>query len=245
MFGNLVHIELIRLFRSRILKFSIPVGILILLMLTLFCEFAVQMNGIEGVIPAPVFRISYYTVEYSFVMSMIAPVNVIVTTCGYNKYRLAVNIEGAVRNRLKLIISEITGIVIFVFAINLIVVPALFLVSLIDNTEISLISSGNGVVGLLETYLGISLSVLFSCLIVYLVSKFTSHVYLASVLSLLLAAFGLGATVFIGNELEKNSSMLNIIDDSIGTILLAQFIIVPIVFLSILLAIKYRKADRI
>ena len=86
---------------------------------------------------------------------------------------------------------------------------------------------------------------IYICIIVYLISKFTSRAPLALALSLIVSIIGViltGIASIMVNELvpvDKPGS--SAIVDAIMYMLLS----VPVVVLSIALAVRYRKADRI
>ena len=249
MFSNLVRIELIRLFHNKALRFCALGGILVIVIFLVFLEFMVDFGLVNAfemrnlAVTETDFRYAMLMMSYSFFMTAALPVVVIFTTCEYQTYRLAVNIEGAVRSRLKLCLSEITGIFIFTALVNLLLFPCILLTLSDDPSGIIpfFIDKSNPLI----VYGIITLSNFFSCLIVYLVSKFTSKVSLSFAISLLLGIVGIGSATFfagfISGYTQRGGSLARYADD----LSMIQFVAVPLLVLSVALAIKYRKGDRI
>ena len=132
MFSNLVRIEVIRLFKSTILKISAAIAMFLLLFIMLVFDAVVELTGnidisVEGIRDMS-YRVLVFEGMFGSLVAVVLGLTVAFTTCNYHKYRLAINIEGAVRSRLKLYLAEICGIAIFVAAINLLIFPALVII---------------------------------------------------------------------------------------------------------------------
>lgn len=247
MFGNLVQIELIRLLKNKTLKVCAVVGVLIVIFFLMVTELLIISNALatprlEGLTPA-VFRGVMLTTSFMGVMLVVIPVTVVYTTCGYQKARLAVNIEGAVRSRLKLCLSEITGIALFIVMLNLLMFPGLVLLYLSHPSDIVFVANNNWS-DILYMYVVSTVSNIYTSLVVYLISKFTSKAPLALALSFLVSAVGFVLTIAIA-LVAGSSSSSSIGPSELLDVIMYILLAVPVVVLSIALAVRYRKADRI
>lgn len=248
MFGNLVQIEFIRLLRCKALKISAAIGAFMIVFMMTIIDYAVYLGGLffinNGDMSAPMFETSSFVVFYSMMTSLIAPVTVIYTTCGYQKARLAVNIECAIRSRLKLCLSEFTGIALFVLLLNLFVIPGVGFLCLSYRNEmnpIELITDLN----LVYLFLSSSLSNLYGCLIAYLISKFTSNSVVAMAVSVLYSVFSYVGIILVAGFVEGNNGINLIIPNNLSELLFYVAFSIPVVVLTIALAVRYKKADRI
>ena len=248
MFGNLVQIELIRLFRNKALKISSIVGAIMLLFFAVVEDFLISLGALNAEVLKDItpytFKAILFIASFSSIMSIVVPVNVVYTTCDYQRSRLAVNIEGAIRSRFKLCMSEVIGIALFIVMLNLLLFPGLLLLYISHPADIVFIINNNWS-DILSMYAFSCLNNIYICIIVYLISKFTSRAPLALALSLIVSIIGViltGIASIMVNELvpvDKPGS--SAIVDAIMYMLLS----VPVVVLSIALAVRYRKADRI
>ena len=251
MFSNLVQIELIRLFKSRILKITALTGLVVWAFWCVVIEFLISLDvtssftvSVEGNMPVGAFRLITYIMAFSFVLSVITPLTVIITTCGYYSHRLAVNIEGAVRNRLKLCLAELTGIGIFILALYLLVIP--IILALLPGVPADVIHdffSGDFQIAhvILLGYLGN----FGSCAVVYLISKVFVKALQSLAMSILvgfLSFFML--TVGIG-LIGIYSNSAGVLADPIEYLAIVLFVVLPVVLLIIGTVAKFKKEDRI
>ncbi len=254
MFVNLVHIELIRLIRNRSLKFSIPTSLFMLICCVGVAEFgfdrmvAVRLEFDNTIYGAEVMA-SLILGFYEIGALLVAAVSTIFATCDYSKYRLAINIEGVERNRLKLYLSEISGILIFVLISCLIGIPVAVIGSLFGGQGSVLASEGRS--ELLMGYLSVALTFAILSGIVCVTGYLFSRLFKSKAVSftfvgvdvfvfLILVAVAVG---FVQGVNEASNSAVNI-EDIVGITLLV-FSLIPLVASGIVLAIKERKSDRI
>ena len=249
MFGNLVQIELIRLFKSRILKISLLVGLVIMVFWSVIIEFLISMNAMEFIkideaIHMGSFRLIMFIMAFSFVASLVTPLTVILTTCGYYTHRLAVNIEGAVRNRLKLCFAEITGIAIFVLAIYILSIPGV-LICLPGLPAEDLHDFFSGDFSMIDILLIGVLGNCGSCVVAYLISKVFVKSFQSIAMSLLVGFLSLFMmTVGVGVvEMYRKSG--GSFADAFDNLIMILFVVLPVVLLIIGTVTKFRKVDRI
>lgn len=248
MFANLVQIELIRLFRNKALKIGCTVGALMLLFFVVIHDFlvtfgALNMGALQGFSESS-FRSTMFVASFSSIMSLIIPVDVVYTTCEYQRSRLAVNIEGAVRNRLKLCLSEITGIFIFIVLLNTLVFPGLLLIFISKPSSLISISDPDGV-DILIMILSLVLMQFYTTLIVYLISKFTSKALFALILSLIVSALSVAFIFVIMAFVSRSYANLTFMSVDILDMAIGVLLAVPVVVLIIALAVRYKRVDRI
>ena len=248
MFGNLVQIELIRLFKSKALKISAAIGAFLLIFMMTIIDYLVYLGALffinNGDMSAPMFEISSFMLFYSMITALIAPVTVIYTTCGYQKARLSVNIEGAIRSRLKLCLSDLTGIALFVLILNLLVIPGVGLLCLVYRNEmnpISLITDLNTIYVFMSAFL----SNMYGCLIAYLVSKFTSNSVLSMSVTMLYSVVSYVVIILLAGFVSGKKGSGLLIPNNLQELLFYVAFMIPVVALSIALAVRYKKADRI
>ncbi len=247
MFGNLVRIELIRLTRSRVLKASCLAGVLILSVI-LSIGYILMTSGSmymdDGISPA-VLNASVFTVSFTAAVSFVITVTVIYTTCDYRKFRLPVNIEGAVRNRFKLCLSELTGIAVFTALIDLLIIPGIFMSGIGNMPELMSVIR-NGDIVPLRVYEGVVSLNMFSCLIVYLISKFTPKAYVSAIFSLLAGITGVvAAFVMKGFAAGYESASGGSLPRGLNDIILVFILIVPVAALITALGIRAGRTDRV
>ncbi len=248
MFGNLVQIELIRLFKSKALKISAAIGAFLLIFMMTMIDYLMYLGALffinNGDMSAPMFEISSFMLFYSMITALIAPVTVIYTTCGYQKARLSVNIEGAIRSRLKLCLSDLTGIALFVLILNLLVIPGVGLLCLVYLNEmnpISLITDLNTIYVFMSAFL----SNMYGCLIAYLVSKFTSNSVLSMSVTMLYSVVSYVVIILLAGFVSGKKGSGLLIPNNLQELLFYVAFMIPVVALSIALAVRYKKADRI
>ena len=248
MFGNLVQIELIRLFKSKALKISAAIGAFLLIFMMTMIDYLMYLGALffinNGDMSAPKFEISSFMLFYSMITALIAPVTVIYTTCGYQKARLSVNIEGAIRSRLKLCLSDLTGIALFVLILNLLVIPGVGLLCLVylnDMNPISLITDLNTIYVFMSAFL----SNMYGCLIAYLVSKFTSNSVLSMSVTMLYSVVSYVVIILLAGFVSGKKGSGLLIPNNLQELLFYVAFMIPVVALSIALAVRYKKADRI
>lgn len=248
MFGNLVQIELLRLYRNKALKIGGTAGALMLLFFVVMEDFLVTFGALDTValsgISESSFRATIFITSFAAVMQIVIAVDVVYTTCDYQRSRLAVNIEGAIRNRLKLCLSEITGIFLFTCILNAFVFPGLLLIFITEPYKLSLIAGDIGS-DILIMIASLTLMQLYTMLVVYLISKFTYKALFALVLSLVVSFLGITASFFIMAMVNRLSSDATFMNINIIDVAIFILMAVPIVVLTIALAVRYKRMDRI
>ncbi len=247
MFVNLVRIEIIRLINNRTLKYLMAFGVLAIFCWVMTIDYAVQVTSSKLLrdVPASSIDLIGYIMAFSLVVLVISVVTVIFTTCDYNQYKLAVNIEGAVRSRIKLYLSEIVGILLFVAGLNLFVLPGALVIIASDPAELGgLIEAGN--YDLLGVYITITVSSVYSSIIVYLISRLFPNKILAAAFSLLFQILGgLFFIAVMGFARGYNDSVADQIPDSLINTSIGIVFALPVILLTIAIVAKNRKADRI
>ena len=248
MFGNLVQIELIRLFRNKALKISSIVGAIMLFFFAVVEDFLISMGALNAEVLKDItpytFKAILFIASFSSIMSIVVPVNVVYTTCDYQRSRLAVNIEGAIRSRFKLCMAEVTGIFLFIVILDLLVFPGLFLIYITEPSAIVSMWHNDGY-DLLEMYGVLMLSVLYTSLVVYLISKFTSKAFYAIALSIIVSILGLVGTIFMTVLVSKAGKSGIVLSSNAVDVIMYMLLALPILVLSLALAVRYRRADRI
>lgn len=248
MFGNLVQIELIRLLKSRALKISAAIAVFMIIFVMTVADYirylgdAAFFNNIELTIP--LFELVTYVGAYALASTIVASVTVIYTTSGYQKARLPVNIEGAIRNRLKLCLSELAGIALFDVLLSLLVLPGvgLMMLALRNDADPQALLSG---LDLFYALGSMVLSQLYGCLVAYLISKFTSNPVLAGSVSVIYTVFTFLGLIFLTGIASVYSDDGPVVPEGIRDALFYTFLLLPIIALSTALAVRYKKADRI
>ena len=190
------------------------------------------------------FRLIMFIMAFSFVASLVTPLTVILTTCGYYTHRLAVNIEGAVRNRLKLCFAEITGIAIFVLAIYILSIPGV-LICLPGLPAEDLHDFFSGDFSMIDILLIGVLGNCGSCVVAYLISKVFVKSFQSIAMSLLVGFLSLFMmTVGVGVvEMYRKSG--GSFADAFDNLIMILFVVLPVVLLIIGTVTKFRKVDRI
>ena len=248
MFGNLVQIELIRLFRNKALKISGIVGAIMLFFFAVVEDYLISLGALDAEVLNDItpytFKAILFISSFSLILSLVVPVNVVYTTCDYQRSRLAVNIEGAIRSRFKLCMSEVTGIFLFIAILDLLVFPGLFLIYITEPVTIVSIWHNDGY-NLLETYEVLTLAVLYTSLVVYLISKFTSKAFYAIALSITVSILGMAGVIFMTVLVSKAGESGIVLSSNAVDIIMYMLLAVPILVLSLALAVRYRRADRI
>ncbi len=248
MFSNLVRIEVIRLFKSTILKISAAIAMFLLLFIMLVFDAMVELTGnidisVEGIRDMS-YRVLVFEGMFGSLVAVVLGLTVAFTTCNYHKYRLAINIEGAVRSRLKLCLAEICGIAIFVAAINLLIFPALAIV-LAGHPESIVMTffSGNNEVYVI--YVSSFAACMFTSLTTYLLSQIIHKVPFAVALSILMSILGMFLSVyssgFAHGYYDTCGKFAGLIEDIGGF----AGLLLPIIIISVIAAVRNRKADRI
>lgn len=254
MFFNLVHIELIRLIRNRSLKFSIPVGLFMLVCCVGIAEFGFdRMLALRIELNQTIYG---YEVLASLILAfyevgavLVAAISSIFVTCDYCKFRLAVNIEGVERNRFKLYLSEIVGILIFVFISCLMGVPVAIIGSLFGGQG-SILSSA-GCVELIKGYIEVALTFCLIggiiCVTGHIVSRLFksktvafTFVGIATPLYLMILITAAG---FVKGVNEASIYAVNV-ERIIGAAMIVLSLI-PLLVNGVALVIKERKSDRL
>ena len=248
MFGNLVQIELIRLIKSTALKISAAIAVFLIFFCMILVDYVQYLGGFafinNDVLTPPMIEISVFTVIYFMAASVVAPVTVIFTTCSYQTSRLSVNIEGAVRNRLKLCLTELAGIALLDVILSLMMFPVIVIMCLSYRSELNpmdLLSE----LDIVYMFISMTLSNLYGCLIAYLISKFTSNPMLAMAVSILYSVVSYAGIIFLTGFVSGNGDNGIIIPDSLRDVFFYIVLSIPIIALSIALAVRYKKADRI
>lgn len=173
MFSDLVHIELIRLIRTRFFL----AGIFALLAALFFMNITYPASVSDAFLRRDLvetdasdtgvkIQVTMYMIN-SGMITLFATVNVTFATCDYYKYREFINIRGSIRSRAKLCLSEISGILIQCLVLSLI--PVLMSVFSRAYDELSLITAYPFATVIL--YLSYSWTLFNSCLVMYAVSK--------------------------------------------------------------------------
>ena len=248
MFGNLVLIEIIRLYKSVILRISGLIAIFLLFLMTLIGELVVQMGGVE-MMPyedaTPIgFKVVMFDVVFQGLAMVVAGMTVAFTTCSYYKNRLAVNIEGAVRSHLKLCLAEICGIIVFVMALNLLVFPGVAVILAGNPSDIALLFANN-LGELKDIYLFSCMASLFGSMTVYVLSKIIHNAPVAVILSMFVELLAMilvfFMTGFIKGYEDAGGTLVLGIEDMLCTLVM----ILPMTVLGIIAFIRNKKADRI
>lgn len=138
MFGNLVHIAYLRLLKSRAFVIGIFVSITTGLVFSFAARTLLTYIVVDYVDESEPLNI--YTWQEAFWMVfcnvcwIFMSFNVLFAVCDYYKYRQLINIEGAVRSRTKLTLSEVGGM--WLFSMTLAVIPmfAVILGSVFDDS---------------------------------------------------------------------------------------------------------------
>lgn len=250
MFGNLVRIELIRLFRSRILKYSLSAGLFLMLADYMIIEYAISLGGLTflddpeyGTTLA--FKVFTYLFIAGFMIGVVSPLTVIVTTCGYYKHRLAINIEGANRNRLKLWASELAGIAVFVVALCITIFPGLILCVLLEKPSDIVALFTDKDIAFWELSLVVVLSTIALSYMAYMMAKLFLKASMAVALSVIFEVVMTMVMTFGIGIISKYRNTGHVIPQFVETGLIVTSFVLPIVVLIILILVKYRKLDRI
>ncbi|MBR1797648.1 MAG: hypothetical protein IJ757_06540 [Clostridiales bacterium] len=248
MFGNLVRVELIRLFHNKALKACGVIGLFLILFYAILADGLISMGALEimdmGDDPSYAFKIVLFATSFALAMTIVAPMTVISTTCEYQTLRLAVNFEGTIRNRFKLCLSEITGIVIFVLLLNLLVFPGVLITFLGEPVGFNVLINDDALNPLL-IYVGVTLVNLYYCIVVYLISKLVARIPVAVGISVFLGVFEITLLFFglgITSGIESTGAS---VPDVVWNVLAFVFLGMPVIVPSIMLAVKYRRTDRI
>ena len=246
MFGNLVLIEITRLYNSFILRISGMIAVFILLLMMLVGEVVVQAGGVQ-MIPIDTttgfFRIALFEVQFQGLTMMVAGLTVAHTTCSYYKNRLAVNIEGAVRSRLKLCLSEICGIAVFVIALNLLVFPGIAVILAGNTSEIANLITN--ISNLKDAYIFSCMASMFACLIVYMISKIIHNTPVAVILAMLIELLSLVLVIFMTGFIKGYEDAGGALAPGAEDVLCTSVFVLPLVVLGIVALVKEKKVDRI
>ena len=249
MFGNLVRIELIRLFKSRVFRYGLAIGILLMLADILIIDFTVSSGALTFLDnpqygDALGFEVFMYLFASGIMVGIVAPVSVIVTTCGYYKHRLAVNIEGANRNRFKLWLSELTGIVIFVAALCIVLIPGLILILIGNPSDIVKVITDReyDLANLtLAVFISTTIMSFFAYLIAKLFIKASVSLALSAVLEILLTVLTILSVGMVASYNQSGHAL----PGSLEKVFPYIFVIVPFAVVGVLVLIRHRKMDRI
>ncbi|MBO4637962.1 MAG: hypothetical protein J5685_12575 [Clostridiales bacterium] len=144
MFADLVHIELIRITRSRFFL----IGLLFLAVLFVYVNLVYPMT-IYGALEKRDFiveaeplgdnpygmQVIMYTLNTSLV-SLFCMINTVFSTCDYYKYREFINIRGNVRSRSKICIADMTGLLIQALCLSILPLIATVFASNYDSASI-------------------------------------------------------------------------------------------------------------
>ncbi|MBP5179891.1 MAG: hypothetical protein J6127_01195 [Clostridiales bacterium] len=247
MFFNLVRIELIRLFNNKTLKYTSALGLFIIIFWVAVVDYLMSVSDISYIrdVPASSVELVGFVMSFAFAVFIVSVVAVIFTTSDYRRHRLAVNIEGAVRNRLRLYLSEIVGVVFFVAVLNLLVIPGSLIIIASDPAELGGLID-DGINDLLVIYLTLTLGSVYSSVVVYLISRLSSTRIFAIVFSLLYQVVGyLVFAVAVGLFQGYNSTAVQQIPDSFINVTIGIILGVPVLLLILASILKNRKADRI
>ena len=248
MFGNLVQIELIRLTKSTILKISSAVAIFLLFFFLAVSDLLIRFGGLQ-LIPienysSASFKMAIIEVSFQGCVMLVSGLTVAFTTCSYHKYRLAVNIEGAVRSRVKLCLSELTGIAVFVGIVSLFVLPAAALALVGEPVDVIRVFVFDDV-SVYYAYAFAFISGMFTSVTVYLLSKIVHNAPAAIALSLLILLAGLVLAIFsagfIQGYKDAGGNLPSGIEDIIGT----AGLLLPIVLLAVIAFLKNKRMDRV
>ena len=248
MFGNLVRIEVIRLYKNIILKISAALAAFLMLISLMSSEIILQNGGLRFIraeeITPVYFHVYFFEVMFESLVMIVAGLTVAFTTCDYYKYRLSVNIEGAIRSRVKLFLSELCGIAIFTAAINLLVFPGLAVILAGHPAEIiSVFTSDYDEI--LSVYFFSFCSCLFVSIIVYLLSKITHKAPVAVLLSILVGIAAVVLLVFTAGFISGSRGEGVIAGRTIEDVLLGSVILIPVIVLSVIALVNNSKEDRV
>lgn len=245
MFGNLVQIELIRLLKSRTLKIGLIAGTFFIIVFSLLIEFLILLGALNteplSNISPGIFRNSLFSLCFDFAASAVACVTVVYTTCGYRKARLAVNIECAVRSRIKLYLSELSGIALFILCLHLLVFPVILVNNLVHPSD----ALFTGWDGYIYNYLLSSLNSFFICLVSYLLSKITDKALISLILVLISGIAGFAGLIVISGTLDGLASEAGVLPWHLADGIMTSYFALPVIILVVVLAIKNRRTDRI
>ncbi len=248
MFGNLVRIEVIRLYKNIILKISAAVAVFLMLISLMVSDVILQNGGLrflgEEYITPVYFRVFSFEVMFESLVMIVAGLTVAFTTCDYYKYRLSVNIEGAIRSRVKLFLSEMCGIAVFTAVINLMVFPGLAVILAGHPAEIiSVFASDYDEI--LTVYFFSFASCLFVSIIVYLLSKITHKAPVAVLLSILVEIAAVVLLVFTAGFIS-GSRQEGVVDGGpVEDVLLGSVVLIPVIVLSVIALVNNSKEDRV
>ncbi|MCQ2515251.1 MAG: hypothetical protein MJ094_00120 [Saccharofermentans sp.] len=180
---------------------------------------------------------------------LVTAVTAIFTTCDYSKYRLAINIEGVERNKFKLRLSEVVGILIFVAVICLLGVPFAVIGSFLsgNGTVLSL----QGWIEIIKGFFDVALVFFITSAIVCITGYFVSNLTKAKMAAFIIVAllvfayliFLVTAVGFIKGFNEATDAPTNI--GILVSIVLVVLAIIPGILSGTIFAIKDRRRDRI
>ncbi len=230
MFGNLVKLNLIRLFKSRATLIS-TVTVIMVTVFNFFLYYYLKDLILDGTTKQPV----YFWGTYHFIMAAgtIFPAICIIVTfmvCDYYKFRQMINIEGICRNKAKLVFSEVAAIFVFSFASSLYPMLCATIGSLLDEVKFGLLI--HAPLTTLSIYLALSLAY-FSLLVpVYTFAKIYRKkfpVFITAILALPVIVFFAGFLDGVNNLDGANVfPALTLLDFALGDIDHINF---PVVFL--------------
>lgn len=248
MFGNLVLIEVIRLYKNIILKISAAVAALLMLISLMVSDVVLQNDGLTffrtGEITPLYFRVFTFEAMFESLVMIVAGLTVAFTTCDYYKYRLSVNIEGAVRSRVKLFLSEMCGITVFVAAINLLVFPGLAVILAGHPAEIISVFTTD-YEEILTVYFFSFCSCLFVSLVIYLLSKITHKAPVAVLLSILVEIAAVVLLVFTAGFISGSPEGVGFAGGLFEEFFVGIVFLVPLIILSVIVLVNNSKEDRV
>ncbi len=135
MFSNLIRLNFIRLYKSRVTSVCAYTALALMLLFAfmLFALFGeVFKNRFNGGADLSHFWISLFYIMSSSIVSVAEIVIVGFATCDYYKFRQMINIEGACRSKIKFCLSEIVAILLFSFVVALVPIAFAFLGDFLD-----------------------------------------------------------------------------------------------------------------
>lgn len=135
MFSNLIRLNFIRLYKSRVTSVCAYTALALMLLFAfmLFALFGeVFKNRFNGGADLSHFWISLFYIMSSSIVSVVEIVIVGFATCDYYKFRQMINIEGACRSKIKFCLSEIVAILLFSFVVALVPIAFAFLGDFLD-----------------------------------------------------------------------------------------------------------------
>ena len=136
MFSNLVHMEFLRLMKSRYLKAAISLAFFVGIFFFVMLHYSMSEILESQTIVSNPRGVAWYQITLGFAFInltwAVIVLAVIFTTCDYYKYRLFVNIQNCMGGKIKLCIAEFVGFFLFCCVMGIIPFVSTYFLSFLD-----------------------------------------------------------------------------------------------------------------